>query len=186
VGHQVDFTIADFVADLRAPTPSAAAELVAPDCADLARQVALLQERMGALVEAQLGQSRSLVVAEQRALARLSPRMPLDQKRQRVDDLWQRARAMVEYGTALRRARTRALGIELQALSPLAVLERGFAIVWRTRGRQAVTRTEQVQGGDRLTVQVSNGQFGAVVEGEQHGRRNASSSSGAGQLPLDL
>lgn len=185
IGHEVDFTIADFVADVRAPTPSAAAELVAVDKAELHTEIVQTQQRLWELMRMLLGEARSRVAAEERALRRLSPRSLLDQQRQRVDELWQRARTFMGHDLALRRERVNGLGVHLRALSPLAVLDRGFAIVWKSGGVEVVSRVEQVQVGQRLQVQVSNGRFGAVVEGEARRRRPAS-GAGGGQLSLDL
>jgi exodeoxyribonuclease VII large subunit len=185
VGHEVDYTIADFVADLRAPTPSAAAELVAPDQGELAARVESSRRRLLELMRAHVQQGRSRVAAEQRALLRLSPRLVLDQQRQRVDDLWQRARAVIGHELLLRREHTRGLGIHLQALSPLAVLQRGFAIVWRAGGREVVSQVQQVRSGDALQIQVSNGRFAAVVGGDGARKRNRHGGNSE-QLSLGL
>src|SRR6185436_19566296 len=89
VGHETDFTIADFVADLRAPTPSAAAELVLPVAAELAVQLQLLHRRLARGVETEF---RGCRLALERARARLGdPRRLIDQKRQAADDLMARA-----------------------------------------------------------------------------------------------
>ena len=74
----------------------------------------------------------------------------------------------------------------MQALSPLAVLDRGFAIVWQTKGGEAVTRVEQARPGDRLKIQVRDGQFGAFVEGETRRKRSSNDGDGEGQLSLGL
>lgn len=185
VGHEVDFTIADFVADVRAPTPSAAAELVAPDCADLAEHVRTLQRRMLELAGSQVASSRAQLTAEQRALQRLSPALLLNQQRQRVDDLWQRASVRMGHDLQLQRVRLQAAAVQLDALSPLAVLQRGFAIVWRRGGRAAVTSVQDVRAGDALDIQVSDGRFGAIADGGARPRRRAGESDD-NQLALDL
>lgn len=185
VGHQVDYTIADFVADLRAPTPSAAAELVAPDLAELATQIGMWQQRLTELLQMGLEQARSSVAAEQRALARLSPRSLLDRHRQRVDELWQRARTLIGHDVELRREHTLGLATHLHALSPLAILERGFAIVRRAGGDEVISTVAQALPGDRLQVQVSDGRFGVVVGGDGRRKRSANDDE-SGQLPLQL
>jgi exodeoxyribonuclease VII large subunit len=185
VGHEVDFTIADFVADLRAPTPSAAAELVAPDRDELATQVAAGQRRLLELAHLALEQAHGSLQAEARALARLSPRSLLDRQRQRVDELWQRARQRLGHDLQMQAERTRGLDMRLRSLSPLAVLQRGFAIVWQADTNAVVTRVGQAAAGDRLQLQVSDGRIPAVVSGETR-RKRRTDAGGNDQLPLGL
>lgn len=185
IGHEVDFTIADFVADVRAPTPSAAAELVAPDSAELSAQVTAMQQRLADVTTLLLQQARSAVQAEQRALARLSPLALLDRQRQRVDDAWLRARTLMAHAMELRREQARGLEVHLGALSPLAVLQRGFAIVRPAGSATVVSRVEQVSAGDRLQIQVSDGSFAAVADGQGQ-RKRGHAGDGVGQLGLGL
>lgn len=185
IGHEVDFTIADFVADVRAPTPSAAAEIVAPDSAELAAGVSALQRRLAELASAQIAEARTSLDAEQRALARVSPLALLDRQRQRVDDAWLRARTLVEHALELRRQQARGVELSLHALSPLAVLDRGFAIVRRAGDANVVAHVSQVASGDALQIQVSDGVFSAVADGDTRRKRGATGASG-GQLALGL
>jgi exodeoxyribonuclease VII large subunit len=185
VGHQVDYTIADFVADVRAPTPSAAAEIVAPDVADVAARVNAWQGRLGEVVALQASQARTQLAAEERALARLSPRLVLDQQRQRVDDLWRRACSVVKNDVRMHQEQARGLSTHLQALSPMSILDRGFAIIWRRDGADVVSSVKQVQPGEQIQVQVHDGRFGAVVGGDTRRRRLAPDEDG-GQLALEL
>lgn len=113
---------------------------------------------------------------------RLSPRTLLDRQRQRVDELWQRARTLFGHDMDLRREHAHGLAMHLQALSPVAILERGFAIVRRAGGDEVVSHVAQAQPGNRLQVQVSDGRFGVVVSGE--GGRKRDASDDAGQLAL--
>lgn len=163
IGHEVDFTIADFVADLRAPTPSAAAELVAPDRRELAAQVADYGRQLYTQMQGRLERGRSRLIAEERALLRLSPRTVITQKRQRVDDLWQRARVVMLHTVEMRRQQVSGLAQQIDALSPLATLDRGYAIVRRQPGGSVVSSVRSVHPGDALQVQVSDGQFEAVA-----------------------
>lgn len=132
VGHEIDVTLADLVADARAATPTAAATLVVPDARQLRHQLAI---RAGALATAM----RVLVHRRRErfeALARLvrDPRRRLQEQRLRIDELGERSCRAI--GTLLRVARTRlgAASERLHALSPLAVLERGYAIARRADG----------------------------------------------------
>jgi exodeoxyribonuclease VII large subunit len=161
VGHETDFTIADFVADLRAPTPSAAAELAVPDRAELRRRIQTRVTRLEGNVEQRLDQAREALGHQQRALQRLSPRTRLDTHRQQVDDLSYRANRAVSHSLALRRAGLAGLQSRLVALSPLATLERGYAVVWHEDSGDVVRSVDQVSEGDELLIRVHDGQFGA-------------------------
>lgn len=161
VGHEVDFTIADFVADVRAPTPSAAAELATPDRAELAR---LVFSQQTALVEATgqiVAAARSRLKNSEWALARLSPQAQLDNSRQQVDTLLGRANRTWHHFLSLQRERLKTVAAQLATLDPTATLTRGYAIV--QKGQTVVSQTGQVELGDEIVVQVSDGQFGARV-----------------------
>lgn len=165
IGHETDFTIADFVADLRAPTPSAAAELAVPDLAELRPVLQGLQEALIAQMQATLRQYRWQTQALARALTHLGPQARLDSYRQRADT-WL-ARLDQSIGRRLERdlSRLQVAQARLAAVSPLATLARGYAIVRHVDGR-LVRRVSDVSGGDNLQVQVADGAFGVrVVEG---------------------
>ena len=161
VGHETDFTIADFVADLRASTPSAAAELTTPDRAEFVAQVAALRSRLASLMADDVQARRVSLQAQARALVHLSPQIRLANFRQRVDDLASQAALSALHLLQLRRARLTGTGARLEALSPLAVLQRGYAVV-RRDGR-LVRSVVQVSSGDRLSVRVSDGEFDATA-----------------------
>lgn len=149
VGHEIDVTLADLAADCRAATPTAAAALVVPDRAELRQRLTVRQRALAAALHAQLRRKRERVTALARHLR--DPRRHLVLQRQRVGELSERARRGL--GATLRSARARlaANGERLHALSPLAVLERGYSIVRRDDG--AVIRSAQdVLVGDTLDV----------------------------------
>jgi exodeoxyribonuclease VII large subunit len=164
VGHEIDFTIADFVADQRAPTPSAAAELITPDRTQFAAQVQTLSERLVAAAGDLIHEQRRQVEAQARALAHLSPRARLANARQRLDDVLARAATSVTHAIQLRRERVSRLSVGLNARNPVAVLKRGYAIVSRTADGALVSSTSQVVPGDHIAVRVADGEFGGVVE----------------------
>ncbi len=164
VGHETDFTIADFVADLRAPTPSAAAELATPDRGELARRVAHYWSRLAAAIDETVARQRRQLAGEARALRRLSPQAWIDGRRQRVDDLSRTAQATIAHRLSLAHARLDGLGLRLSALNPAATLARGYAIVRRADDGRVVVSVGQVSSGDRLAVQVSDGQFDSTVQ----------------------
>lgn len=164
VGHETDFSLADFAADRRAPTPSAAAELVVPDQAEIRAQ---LEERAGALIttlQRIIEEQRWRLVDQARALGHLSPAAQLLQGRQRVDDLTERAGKTMQHELRLRREQLEGLLGRLGGVSPVATLERGYAIVRRQDPEAVIRSVAQVAPGDRLDVQVADGEFAVEVE----------------------
>ena len=165
VGHETDFSLADFSADVRAPTPSAAAELVAPDRAELRAQVVGLSVALVTTLQGAIEEQRWRLAEQARALKHLSPAAQLAQARQRVDDLLGRAEAAARHSLALHRERLGGLTGRLAGVSPLGTLERGYAIV-RYRETGAVVRSvAQVAPGDALGVRVVDGEFEATAAG---------------------
>ena len=159
VGHETDFTLADFVADLRAPTPTAAAELATPNRADLLASLNDLQNQLHRNLRAILSDQRWELSHARSQLGALSPQGRVRSDRQRIDSLALRSNRAALYNLQMRRANTNSLVQRLAALHPLAVLQRGYAVVTRSDG-QVVRQTAQVQPGDLLRVQVSDGHFG--------------------------
>jgi exodeoxyribonuclease VII large subunit len=166
VGHETDFTIADFTADLRAPTPTAAAELATPNRADLLPLLADLGERLERAFLAELAALRSELAGVKSSLSLHSPRNTIRNDRQRLDELSRRAGTAVSHSTALQRVQLDGWERRLQALSPLAVLERGYAIVTHPDGGLVVSAV-QVTPGDAIRVRLSDGGFPARVEPEE-------------------
>ena len=163
VGHETDFSLADFAADRRAPTPSAAAELAVPDQTDIHKWVddwaAALTNAVNGLIE----ERRQRLDGHVRALGHLSPLSRVLQARQRVDDLTGRAEQALRHELNLRRERLQGLVGRLAGVSPQGTLERGYAIV-RRRDTDAVVRSaRQIAPGDGLDVRVADGEFEAEV-----------------------
>jgi exodeoxyribonuclease VII large subunit len=169
VGHETDYTICDYVADMRAPTPSAAAELVVPDRFDLQQR---LRGRLGAGLSALFGaleRNRSLTNA---MLARADRRAAdAGRLRQRLDDLERRALSAIEGMRRDRSAHLRRCLAQLAALDPQATLNRGYAVVHK-EGR-VVSSIKDVGNGDGLIVKVADGGFPARVEAPARRRRRA-------------
>lgn len=163
VGHETDFSLADFAADRRAPTPSAAAEIATPDRTELHRQVQTLRIRLTAAVGAELDRRRARLQVQIRALQHLSPAARLLQARQRLDELIVRADRAIGRLVSLRRERLAGLLGRLEGVSPLATLERGYAIVRRAADGRVVSSVGDVSVGDLLHVQVRDGEFRAAV-----------------------
>ena len=208
IGHEVDFTIADFVADVRAPTPSGAAELVAPDCNEWLRNVALLARRGRVATTRAVAVRRDRYTWLQRRLAQQHPGVELRQRAQRLDEWEQRLLRIMRVNLATRRgtlaqlaahlrqhspalhvaaargrlqaARTsieaalkgRLVSLErrlslaartLNAVSPLATLQRGYAIVTNEQGA-VVTDATTLQPGESIEARLARGTVQARVE----------------------
>jgi exodeoxyribonuclease VII large subunit len=163
IGHETDYTIADFVADLRAPTPTAAAELATPNRVELLQTVWEQRESMARAMQVYLLDSRSRLEDAQNQLRLLSPAPRIRRDRQRLDDLLHRADRSLAHQLQLNRAHLTGLEQRLNTLSPLSVLQRGYAIVTRPGGT-LVRSTSQVSAGDDLDVRVSDGSFGVRVQ----------------------
>ncbi|MEJ5310345.1 MAG: exodeoxyribonuclease VII large subunit [Anaerolineae bacterium] len=164
VGHETDFTLTDFAADRRAPTPSAAAEMATPDRAELQ---ALLQQRQARLLrtfETRLRVFRERVARLDRALQYLSPATRLANARQRVDDMLARADAAVAHRLVVQRQRVQGFAARLSALNPDAVLGRGYAIVQERETGHIITSAQAITPGLALTLRLQDGE--AAARGE--------------------
>jgi exodeoxyribonuclease VII large subunit len=150
VGHEIDVTLADLAADCRAATPTAAAALVVPDARQLAQQLGRRADGLTLALKLSLRRRRERVTA----LARLvrDPRQTLRRQRLRIDELAERGARAVAGAVRVAHARVIAAGERLHALSPLAVLERGYAIARRVPDGQVVRAATEVAPGDELDL----------------------------------
>jgi len=162
VGHEVDFTITDFVADVRTPTPSAAAELATPDRREIGQYLYSYQFALSDAARQITSDLRSELQRQQWALERLSPQAAVNNYRQNLDTLLSRSHRAIRHTLQLQRERVNNLSAQLETLNPQATLSRGYAIV--QKGNVVVMQADQVSPGDDITVQVSNGEFGAKVK----------------------
>lgn len=163
VGHETDFTIADFVADVRAPTPTAAAELASPDQAELRQTLDDARLHISRYFQTYLDLQRQSVRSLENALRRSSPLAMIRLERQRVDEHQRRVVVGLEHQLRTHQLKLEGLTQRLEALNPRAILERGYAIV-RGQDGSLVRSVRQVQHDERLNVQVSDGQFPVVVD----------------------
>jgi exodeoxyribonuclease VII large subunit len=166
IGHETDFTIADFVADQRAPTPSVAAELAVPDQMELWQMILEGITRLERTMTQRLDRARQVLDQKQRVLHRLSPQAFVDTQRQQVDDLAHRANRALTSVLALNYSKLAGLQARLGSLSPLATLERGYAVVRLQDTGLVVRSVDQVAGGDDLAIRVQDGEFEAVTRSE--------------------
>ncbi|HEV3231633.1 MAG TPA: exodeoxyribonuclease VII large subunit [Candidatus Dormibacteraeota bacterium] len=173
VGHETDFTIADFAADLRAPTPSAAAEMAVPDLAELRRGVLALRQRLDLAVRREATVKGERLDGLRHRLERQSPARLLPALRQRLDDRLERLQLALR--TSLDRAQRHLAAdrARLEALSPLAVLARGYSLARDEAGR-VVTSIADLAVGQRLLTVFADG----IAVGEVHELRPAASRGG--------
>jgi len=165
VGHETDFTIADFVSDLRAPTPTAAAELATPNQADLRLELSELNTQLNHLLQAFHSELKWILKEMQNRLNRNSPLTRIQSDIQWVDELDHRLGASIQHKLLLDRTYLTGLIPQMASLNPVAVLERGYAILTNQAG-QTISRVGQVSGGESLNVKVSDGVFGVHVDEE--------------------
>jgi exodeoxyribonuclease VII large subunit len=187
IGHETDVTLVDFVADLRAPTPSAAAELVAPDVDVLRELAAELARRAEYALRQQLQEARyELRLARDRVLSR-SPAAELARGRAEVRAELRRGLASLEQAVRLAREQLRGRGLQLEALSPERTLGRGYAVCALASG-EVLRSINQTAPGDQIDITVSDGSVrgraearaprtkrgnGSARSREAHGRRVA-------------
>ncbi len=166
VGHETDFTLADFASDLRAPTPTAAAEMATPDRNEL-RQT--LDERGQALERAAGNrlQTRQWALRElQSGLLRQSPRERLRRERQRTAEQSRRLNTSIQHRIRLQREQTGAFRARLGALNPLAILQRGYAVVSDRQGR-IIRSVAGVQKDDPIQARLHEGTLEAIVRSKK-------------------
>ena len=166
VGHETDFTIADFVADLRAPTPSAAAELAVADFRQILQNIAGLRDRMQKAMQRMAELGRAQLMQYQMRFQYLNPEAKLRDNRQRLADLDELLRRAMKNRIAEER---HMLGIYLEryrGLSPLYKLNQGYSFVSDREGNGIIS-TKQVHSGDLLEISVTDG----VIEAEVRSSR---------------
>ncbi len=162
IGHETDTTIADLVADRRAPTPSAAAEMAVPDGPEIIAGIAFSMRSMTSYArDGLLARSDNL----EQIHARLNRGLPdLDTIRIRVDDMLRRASTQLVHALAVHRERADSLSMRLASLSPKDTLRRGYAIVQRREDSRVVDDSSKVTAGDTVDVTVTQGAFAAEVK----------------------
>ena len=161
VGHETDFTICDFVADLRAPTPSAAAELAVPDIREDIAFVQTVTYECEAMLLQRLAEEKNKLDIIKERLEYRSPVMLIDQRLQLVDSYMTSALLSVQRKLDTENARFSATAARLDALSPLKVMARGYSIV--TKDKKVVTSSEMLERGDTVTVGFADGERNCEV-----------------------
>jgi exodeoxyribonuclease VII large subunit len=162
IGHEVDFTIADFTADVRAPTPSAAAEILSASGEALRARLSQLQSRAGQALEFALNDLMLRLEALGSRLELCHPRARLEAHAQRLDELSLRFEGGMKRALASKRQALAGQAGRLNALSPLAILARGYAACFDSKGR-LLRAAKDVKRGDAIEVRLGRGSLGATV-----------------------
>ncbi len=170
VGHEIDWAISDFVADLRAPTPSAAAELVCESTMDQAEKVEKLRSSMIDAIRARVNEVKLRLAAFSPQSARVQLENRLTRIRMRLDFAQSSIANQTKSILAERKARSQLLTHKIMALSPLAVMERGFSIVTDEDGR-TVRSSKDVAVGRKIGIMMSDGTIKAEVKEVENGRQ---------------
>ncbi|NDJ84780.1 MAG: exodeoxyribonuclease VII large subunit [Chloroflexi bacterium] len=169
VGHEIDFTLADFASDHRAPTPSAAAEETTPDIVELARGLRLNQQRSLGAISALLEAYGDDLSGIRQVMRHLSPQKPIENYRQRVDGLAMRLQREMLGLLSTARDRLTARQSALEAASPAAILARGYAIVTRTDDGERLLDADDVAPGTLVHIQLYRGELRAKVQDREAG-----------------
>ncbi len=163
VGHETDFTICDFVADRRAPTPSAAAELAVPDTAELKRKINNIITRESDVIGAMLRLRRDRLQSLEKSRAMTDPMTPINDRRIQTDQLWDRLLRAQRNIYERKKAEMAAQAGKLTALNPLAVLSRGYSAVYKENG-QLVKKISDVKVGDHVAFKTIGGEAECEVK----------------------
>lgn len=158
VGHEVDTTIADLVADLRAPTPTAAAEIVVPELAGMIEVVHEQKLRLGRGLRHTVELWTERLETLKSRMAAMGPLNQVRREQQRLDYLWENTQRAMQHQLANARELVAAQGQRLNALSPLAVLQRGYSITRNTKG-EVIKEAEQVKPGEELVTKLAKGEL---------------------------
>jgi exodeoxyribonuclease VII large subunit len=163
VGHETDFTIADFVADHRASTPTAAATAAVPDLAQWLADVQMHRQDLTVQMEDFTSGLTDQLARTSRDLQRQNPQYQLDRLHQQLDDTTALLQTRLQHILSLRGERLHGVALQLHSLSPLLTIARGYAVVRRDADTAVVTSTQQVQADDTITIQVTDGLIHARV-----------------------
>ncbi len=168
IGHETDFTLADFAADLRAPTPTGAAMLATPDREELAGHLLQLGQSIDGTMQSIIDDGRSRLLDLQKNLDRSSPQRLINDRRQHLDELSSRSQLAIQGNLRHIGVKFSGLSQLLNSLNPDSVLQRGYAIV-RTANGKVLRSVDQAIPLSPLKIRVSDGEFSARVTGDHEG-----------------
>jgi exodeoxyribonuclease VII large subunit len=164
VGHEIDFTLSDLAADLRAPTPSAAAELAVPELSQQRARTLEARNRLVHAIRRELELKRMRLRAGRQALLRLGPAQKLVAARQRLEQRTDDLARAASLGLERRRARMDAQRVRLETLSPMATVRRGYTLTLAADSNALVTEVNAARAAGRLVTVFASGRVTSVVE----------------------
>jgi len=164
VGHEIDYTISDFVADFRAPTPSAAAELVIPRKEDLASAVSGLKQRLKTVLISRVNILREKLATLKESYIMRQPLNIIVQHEQRVDDLRRVMATEITHMVEMAGENFKLLAGKLGALSPLAILTRGYSVTMRLPERAIIKDSRELKADDIIETKLGRGRVVSRVE----------------------
>lgn len=164
VGHETDTTLVDYAADMRAPTPSAAAELLTPDISQLRADIGILRTTAQNSVRVQMSDRRNRLAAVEKQLSYFAIERTIDTQRQRIDELMERMNTTIARQITRRREWVLTTIRLLDATDPRTLLKRGYALVTRTHDGSLVTRASDTTTDTHLTLRLQDGTLGVRVE----------------------
>ncbi|AOT68151.1 exodeoxyribonuclease VII large subunit [Geosporobacter ferrireducens] len=164
VGHETDFTIADFVADLRAPTPSAAAELAVPNLIEVKSKMDMLHSRIRKNLQYVLYEKRSKLQSFDPDRIHQLVTRSIHDRHQLVDSLYQDINLHAKNYQHEKRLTLEAAAYKLEALNPLATLRRGYAVTMDLQKHKALTSIEEIHKGDNINIMLSDGCIACTVD----------------------
>lgn len=164
VGHETDFTISDFVADLRSPTPSAAAEMTIPDKNSLINNLGLLRSKINRAFKRNFELNAEKFNSISRSLKYQRPENKINQYYQYIDEFSARLSSRVKHRIELYEERIKKDSQRLDSLNPWAIIERGYSICRKIPGREIIRRLNQIDVGTKIEVIISDGRIFSKVE----------------------
>ncbi|MCK6620092.1 MAG: exodeoxyribonuclease VII large subunit [Calditrichaceae bacterium] len=162
VGHEIDYSIADFVADRRAPTPSAAAEMAVPARSEVAGELGYYREKLTVVITRRIGDYRGRLAAFKTSYAFRRPQDLVHQKMQRLDELQRNLALAMIHQLKFYRSRLEHLQQQLRAVNPTAILNRGYSICYKDG--EVIKEAARLQPRDRVKIRLARGAFEAEVQ----------------------
>lgn len=167
VGHETDFTLVDFAADLRAPTPTGAAVAAVPDIQELQISLDELQQILAQQTVNGINDRRQALMVRQYQIAAQSPKRMVEQSMMRLDDLAVRLNGLIQTNLRGAAARLETVGVHLRALDPQAVLQRGYALVFDKQGK-LVDSVEKTSENETVDIHLQDGVLDASILKVKH------------------
>ena len=163
VGHEIDFTISDFVADHRAPTPTGAAEIAVPNIIDVENYLSQLEIRLKENLTKKLEYNKLLLNNFKNSFIIKNPEIMYDNKKQQLDIYLEKIRNLLDYKLEFSRNKYNHMLEKLELLNPISILKRGYSVTYKDN--KPITDIKLINVKDKLDIKVSNGIIKAIVEG---------------------